>query len=108
MAARMESAPPIRIDSSEEVHLIVMQAPHPGWSIDLDKDEPVVSGKRVYFTIRRPDPAMLYPQVIVEKQLRTLVHSDTEIELYGRILDHAETTRKRGYALVEPVVSFEE
>lgn len=108
MGERMKNAPPIRIDDSEEVHLLVMQAPNPGWSYWIDRDERTRNGKRVFVTIRRPDPTMLYPQVIVEKNLRTKVRTEIPIELSGRIVDFGESTRGRGYAPIHPVDAFED
>lgn len=108
MAERIENAPPIRIDDSQDVHILVMQAPHAGWSFSIEKDEPTPKGKRVYITMWKPDPTMIYPQMIVEKSLRTDVRADTPIEIYGRMINFKESTRDRGYAPIKPVDSFEQ
>jgi len=108
MGERLKDAPPIRMDDSEDVHVLVMRAPNPGWSFWVERDERTREGKRVYVTMRRPDPAMLYPSVIVEKNLRTRVRTDTPIEIYARLLDFDESTRGRGHQRIEPVESFSE
>jgi hypothetical protein len=108
MALRIQEAPPIRIDRSGDVHLLIMQAPNPGWSFSLQGEEKIPEGKRVFVTIRRPDPTMLYPQTIVEKQLRTLVATKHDLEIHARLLDFKETTKRRRYTPIKPVDSFEE
>jgi len=108
MSERLKNAPPIRLDDSQDVHILVMQAPNPGWSFWIERDERTRDGMRVYLTMRRPDPTMLYPQVIVEKNLRTGVRTETPIQIYGRVLEFEESTRGRGHALIKPVDSFQE
>ncbi|MBL4590382.1 MAG: hypothetical protein JKY96_00330 [Phycisphaerales bacterium] len=108
MVARMQDAPPIMVDDSGEVYIIVMRAPNPGWSFSYEMNEKTADGVDVFVTIRRPDPSMLYPMVIVEKQLSTPVRTDVEMRLLARLLGHDETTNKRRYAPVGPVGSFAE
>ncbi|MFK7759451.1 MAG: hypothetical protein AB8C13_05840 [Phycisphaerales bacterium] len=106
-AFNLESAPPIMLEQGEDKHLIVMQAPSPGWSVRLDKTERTPDGKRVYITIRRPDPAFQYTQQLVQMRLLTTVRLDNDIEVVGRLLNHDEKTKNRGYAPVPLVESFE-
>jgi hypothetical protein len=107
MAARIHEAPPIRIESSGDVHIIIMQAPNPGWSFSLQGEEQIPEGKRIFVTITKPDPTMLYPQMIVEKQLRTLVSTEVNLEIHARLLDVNETTKRRRYTPINTVDSFE-
>lgn len=107
IAHRLDNAPPIRVDDSESVHILVMRAPNPGWSFKVDRDERTSDGERVYVTIRRPDPSMLYPQVIVEKNLRTRVRTQTPIEIHARLLAFDESF-SGGYAPIRSVDSFED
>ncbi len=98
MAARIQEAPPIRVDDSGEVHILVMQAPNPGWSFVYDQQERTAQGVDVFITIRRPDPSLLYPMIIVEKQVSTPVQTDRPIRVMARLLAHDETTKRRRYA----------
>lgn len=107
IAHRLENAPPIMLDDSESVHILVMRAPNPGWSIRVDRDERIRDGERVYVTIRRPDPTMLYPQVIVDKNLRTRVRTESPIEIHARVLAFDESF-SGGYAPLEAADSFED
>jgi hypothetical protein len=104
---RMVDSPPIMLDQSDNRHLVVMQAPSPGWSIRLDSTERTPTGKRVFVTIRRPDPAYQYTQQVVLMRVLTNVRLDTEIEVVGRLLEHSEKTKGKGYAPVSFVESFE-
>tara|TARA_R110002072_G_scaffold100403_2_gene221049 strand:+ start:756 stop:1208 length:453 start_codon:yes stop_codon:yes gene_type:complete len=104
---RIVNAPPMMVEEGEIRHLVVMQAPSPGWSIRLDATERTPIGKRVFVTIRKPDPAYQYTQQIVLMRVLTSVRLDSEIEVVGRLLEHDEKTKGRGYAPVPVVESFE-
>jgi len=105
MVERLENAPPVRLEALGKHHMLVMQAPHPGWSYRLDRDERDRDGWVVYITIRKPDPAFMYPQRIVDKRLLTEVEADQPIRVMARMLEHNEKGNKDQYAplnLAEP------
>jgi len=104
---RMQNAPLIMLEQNEIHHLVVMQAPSPGWSIRLDATERTPTGKRVFVTIRRPDPSYEYTQQIVLMHVLTSVRLESEIVVVGRLLEHDERTNNKGYAPVTPVESFD-
>ncbi len=104
---RMQNAPLIMLEENDTHHLVVMQAPSPGWSIRLDATERTPSGKRVFVTLRRPDPAYEYPQQIVQMNVLTSVRLESDIDVVGRLLEHDERTKDKGYAPVTPVESFD-
>lgn len=106
--ARLANAPDFMVDEKLSKHLLVMQAPSPGWSVRLDRTERTEQGKRVYITIRKPDPAYLYTQQIVLMRTLTSVSTDSNIEIAGRLLDFDESTKNKGYAAITPVESFDE
>ncbi|MBO6512655.1 MAG: hypothetical protein JJ974_01660 [Phycisphaerales bacterium] len=107
-ALRMQSAPLMSVRELDGRKLLVMQAPSPGWSIRIDATDRTPEGKRVFVTIRRPDPAFQYTQQIVLMRALTSVRSGTDIEVVGRLLEHNEKTKNKGYAKVDLVESFEE
>lgn len=100
MAERLDDAPAIRIETLGDNHMLVMQAPNPGWSYRLDRDDRDRDGWIVFITIREPDPAFMYPQRIVDKRLLTEVESDEPIRVMARLLDHSEKGTKDQYALL--------
>jgi hypothetical protein len=104
---RIVNAPSVMVEAGEDRHLVVMQAPSPGWSIRLDATERTPIGKRVFVTIRKPDPAYEYTQQIVLMRVLTSVRLDSEIEVVGRLLDFDEKTKGKGYAPISLVESFE-
>lgn len=85
--AQSHEWPPIALDSSGAEHAIVMQAPDPGWWIQLDGVEATPAGKIVYATIRRPAPGRMYPQVITEMRLGTTVPAREAAELVVRVAE---------------------
>ncbi len=98
MAQRLEHAPPIALGSLDNRHMLIMQAPNPGWSYGIDRDEREKDGWVLYITIRKPDPAFMYPQHIVEKRLLSDVDTDQPVRVMARLLDHAEKGTKHDYA----------
>ncbi len=100
--------PPIMLDALNEHYLLIMQAPNSGWALEIDRDERIAAGMRVFVTVRRPDPTFLYPQAIVTKRLLTQIRTDSPLEIYARLLDAHETTKGRGYGRLTPVEAFEE
>lgn len=98
MEARLESAPPVWLETLGDNHMLVMQAPNPGWSYRLDRDDRGRDGWTVWITIRRPDPAFMYPQRIVEKRLLTQVESDQPLRVRARLLEHNENGTSDQYA----------
>ncbi len=105
--AKLANAPKLMLAQAEEHHMVVMQAPSPGWSIRVDSTERTPEGKRVYFTMRSPDPAYEYIQQIVEMRVLTKVRLDTQIEVVARLLEHDQKTKGHGYGWVLLAESFE-
>ncbi|MBK7404140.1 MAG: hypothetical protein IPJ41_05785 [Phycisphaerales bacterium] len=79
--------PPVSLDSSGPEHTVVLQAPDPGWWIQLDGVEASPGLKRIYVTIRRPKPGRMYPQVITELRLGSTVPSREPAELLVRVAE---------------------
>lgn len=108
MNAQLDSAPPIRVEIENDLHMLIMQAPNPGWTFAIDSDEVLKDSTRISITIRRPDPAFAYPQMIVEKNLLTDIRSHRTLEVFARVLDADEKTKQRGYQLLDTVKHFED
>jgi len=108
MDVSTQGVPPIKVETFENKYLLVMFAPNSGWSIDIDKDERIETGMRLFVTVRRPDPAFMYPQAMVWKRRLSNVHADTNLEIYARVLDADEKAKGHGYGLLTPVDRFEE
>lgn len=113
------AVPPIRLDQSGGTggvggaggsggrHLLIMQVPTGGWSFTIDKAEITPEGRRIFVTVRRPDPAFMHTQAFVELRALSEVPADTPVEIVARVLDRHQKTDSRVYARVEPVAAFE-
>ena len=80
--------PPMSLDTSEDVIDVTMEAPNPGWTIAADGSRKSEDGPRVLVTITRPDPGLLYPQVIASKTVRTSQPPEPGTRVWARVLDH--------------------
>ena len=107
MAVELEQAPPITAQTLGDRHMLVMRAPNPGWSLRLDRDQRGKDEWIVFITIRRPDPAFMYPQRIVDKRLLTEVEISDPIRVIARLLDHNENGTNDDYAPLTLVDSLE-
>lgn len=106
MAEELKVAPPVMVDALEERHMLVMQAPNPGWTIALDRDERVKDAWIVYISIKRPNPAFMYPQRIVDKRLLTEIETSQPLNIMARLLNHDQNGTKDQYAPLKPVDAF--
>ena len=108
MNVPVDNVPPIMVDAIDGKYLLIMQAPNSGWSIQAERDERTAEGFRLFITVRRPDPAFMYPQAIVEKRLLSEVDSSKPIEIYARVLDANEKSAGKGYGKITPVERFDD
>ena len=106
MAQRLQTAPPVKGETLEGRHMLVLQAPNPGWEFAIDRDDRVRDGWELYITIREPNPAYMYPQRIVEKRLLSDVEADQNLRVMARLLQHDEKGEKDDYAPLTLVESF--
>lgn len=89
--------PAITLDSTGPRHLIVVEAPSPGWRVSFD--ELGESGQDVYITITRPDPALLYPQVIVEQRMDSTVPTGQPVRVMARVVEFGGNAGVYGLAV---------
>lgn len=86
--------PPQRFPGSPEIpgpHVVVVQAPSPGWEVRLDQVRDNFQRRDVFITLTEPNPATMQPQVIVEQRVDTGVPSNTPVSVYVRILKFGES-----------------
>ncbi len=100
ISADQYTGPPLHLETLEARHLIVFQAPSPGWAATIDRTERRLDNTRVFLTLRRPDPGMLYAQVIVDQRILTPVPASRELRLYARTVDFAIRDEQPPYHLV--------
>jgi hypothetical protein len=100
--------PPIKLETTNGKHLIVMRVPTGGWNLTLDKTEVTPDGRRAFVTARRPDPAFMHTQAFVNLRVLTDVPADTPVEVVARVLDHHAEPDDRVYHCVEPVETLDD
>jgi hypothetical protein len=67
-----------------------VESPTPGWTITYDRSQAGADERRLFFTLRRPNPEFLYAAVIVEQLVRTDVPAGQTVAVYARILDFTQ------------------
>lgn len=102
------SGPPIRLDQLEGRHLLVVSAPTPGWRITIDRTERRLDDTLVFVTLRRPDPGMVYAQVVVEQEVLTPVPGTREVVVYARTTDFGRRDHRPPYHPVRAGATLED
>ncbi len=82
--------PPLSIDQTGRTAVVVMEAPTPGWSVTVDRSSEARDHWQAFVTIRRPNPAYMYAQMIVKQNLLTTVESRRPLRVYARVLEFAD------------------
>jgi len=86
--------PSIEVTQTEGQNAVIVRAPSPGWTVTLDGDRRRLDYDEVFVTLREPDPAFVYPQVIAEHRLLTSVPAERDIEVYARTLGFNQDSAK--------------
>ena len=81
--------PAVGVDSTGEYHEIVAVLPSPGWRLTLDGKRATPDAVRMLVTLRRPNPAAVYPQVQVEQRVLTPIRTEEPVRVYARRIPFA-------------------
>lgn len=82
------AGPPLRAEILAGEHVVVATLPTPGYEFTLDGTREAFQSEDVFVTLRRPNPAVLYPQVLVDLRLSTGVPRRRSVRVYARQLDY--------------------
>lgn len=93
------SGPPLTIDSSGPEHVLVAHLPNPGFRFTLDATRERFNRRDVFVTLRRPNPTVLYPQIVVDQRLSTTVKPETPITVYARLVEFDDPNSTVPHAL---------
>ena len=77
-----------------------VESPTPGWTITYDRSQAGADERRLFFTLRRPNPEFLYAAVIVEQLVRTDVTAGQTVAVYARVLDYTQDAGGMAYRRV--------
>lgn len=78
------TSPQVGVDSSGGEQVVLIRAPEPGWMPKLDVVLDGYHCREAYITLRRPNPAMLRAQMMVDQRIATGVGAGTAIKVYVR------------------------
>ncbi len=94
------AGPHVALDSADPEHVMTFEAPTPGYLLFIDRIDrarehaphsPLGVGIRtVYVTIQQPDPAFVYPQMIVNQRLALGIPADEPLRLFVRLVPFGE------------------
>lgn len=104
------AGPAVTLDSTTPEHFMTFEAPTPGYLLFVDRidrtrapspDSPLGVGFRtVYVTVQEPDPAFVYPQVVVTQRLALGIPAGEPVKLFVRRVPFGERrTSKAPYRL---------
>lgn len=95
------AGPPVAQSTTDGRHLLIVSAPTPGWTIKVDRTEPLLDVSRIFLTMVRPDPGALYAQVVVDQRVLTDVPASRPIEVFARVADFGQRKNLPPYHPVE-------
>jgi len=101
------AGPRMQIRPLEGRHLLVVDAPNPGWLVTVDRTERRLDDTQIFVSLRRPDPGMVYAQVMVEQKVLTTVPETRDIVVYARTLDFGRKNQNPPYHRVALDASIE-
>lgn len=101
ISANAYPGPAMTVRPLEGRHLLVVNAPNPGWLVTIDKTERRLDDTRVFVSLRRPDPGMLYTQAVVEQKVLTTVSETRDIVVYARTLEFGRKGQNPPYHRVD-------
>lgn len=78
--------PPIGVDDSGDFIEVVAVLPSPGWRVTLDSHDETPDAVRLFVSLRRPNPAAVYPQREVSQRVLTPIRSGERVVVYVRRL----------------------
>jgi len=92
------ATPPATLTAAEEMHLLSVTTPGPGWTLSFDRSVLARDDTRLLFTLRRPDPTVYLPNR--EVTLRAISDTPTTepVTVLVRVLRHDASDESGRYA----------
>ncbi len=87
--------PGVTIEARSTTHAVIISTPTGGWSVVWDGM--FDAHDKIHLTIRRPDPAFMHVQQIVEHRIDSTVPSGNPLEVFVRVVDHDDHTDSSPY-----------
>lgn len=80
--------PGVSIGRGRDFWVVTVDAPTPGHDLDLDMTRERLGREQVFVTLREPDPAFMYAQVIAPMSVQTPVRGEDTVEVFARVVGH--------------------
>ncbi len=93
--------PPIEVVTRDGVYHLKVESPSPGWDVTFDRSVQKADERRLFVSLRRPNPAFVYAPVIVEQLVRTDVLAPEDVSAYARVLEYEQAKEGVPYRPVE-------
>lgn len=100
--------PPVSIEQANAKHIVVVQAPCAGWTIERDATWEQQKRWDVYITLREPDPRFMYTQQVVSLRVATDVRAAESIRVLARVVPFGDTSNESPHhpaASSEPIIA---
>ena len=86
--------PLVSIEQANAKHIVVVQAPSAGWTIERDATQEQQKRWDVYITLREPDPRFMYTQQVVSLRVATDVRAAEAIRVLARVVPFGDTSNE--------------
>jgi len=86
--------PPVSIEQVNAKHIVVVQAPSAGWTVERDATQEQQKRWDVYITLREPDPRFMYTQAVVSLRVATDVRAAEAIRVLARVVPFGDTSNE--------------
>ena len=93
--------PAVALDSGGSQHIAIVTTPTGGWSVQLDQARRRLEATDAFITLRRPNPAVLTTQALVEHRVATSVPTGTAVVVYVRVLEDRQSGEGVSYRRVD-------
>jgi hypothetical protein len=91
--------PPVSVDSTGREHVVIIKAPSTGWRVTLDQVREIHRARRVFITIRKPDPTLNAISREVDLSVSTSVPKWENVEVWARQVNFVDDGETREYSL---------
>ena len=88
IASQPYEGPQIRRSEAAGKHTLILTAPSGGWSFTVDQTRRTLEHTEVFVTAKRPNPAYMTTQALVDHEVTTGIATDQPITPFARVLDH--------------------
>jgi hypothetical protein len=91
--------PAVSVDSAGREHVVIVKAPSTGWRVTLDQVREIHRARRVFITLRKPDPTLNAITRMVDLSVSTSVPKWENVEVWARQVNFIDDGETHDYSL---------